>query len=304
MQQDPKKHHYVPECYLRQFTDSDGFFWVKDVKYSKVSKKHPSGVCYEINANKIRKKTSLEWYNISDEYLIEKEAFKFQENNYANYAEKISKYKSTINNISNFKYELFLETLVTIKRRNPKSRLAIIDAFRKSYESDDVYAEFVQEYKTVLGIHELPIGAYESIKEFLTKETNDLDRLNDIYLSAFLNKIDYTNIRQITEDLYKLDSVILHSPIGRQFLTTDNPGFSKCGSHIISLGGFGGNFEFYFPISPTACLYLDSRKRSSIHGSEKVISHILIDSSYVSQINRWSTSICIAKIFSLNKNNL
>ena len=304
MQENPKRHHFVPECYLSQFTDSAGFFWVKDIKYNKVSKKHPSGVCYEINGNKIRKESSLEWYNIADEYLIEKEAFKIQENNYAKFATEISRYKSSVNNIDKKEYKLFLETLVTIKRRNPKSRLTIIEAFKASYKSEKGYNEFIETYKAVLGIKELPVEMPKIIKSFLENETTDEDRLYDLYLSAYINKTEYTNIHQVTEDLYKLDSIILHPPIGRKFLTTDNPGFSKYGSHIISLGGFGGDFEFYFPITPTACLYLDSKKITSIDSLNKAISHVLIDSSYVSQINRWSISICNAKVFAITKNML
>lgn len=150
----------------------------------------------------------------------------------------------------------------------------------------------------------MPKEISEKINEFLEAETSDEDRLYDLYLTAYINKTDYTNIHQITEDLCKLECAVLHPPAGKQFLTTDNPGFLKCGPSIVSLGGFGGNFEFYYPISPTACLYLDSKKTTPLHGPEKVISHIKIEPTYVSQINRWSISVCNTKVFSLTKSML
>lgn len=47
MKNSPKKHHYVPECYLKSFVDHKNNFWYLNRKESKTKLTMPSKVCYE-----------------------------------------------------------------------------------------------------------------------------------------------------------------------------------------------------------------------------------------------------------------
>ena len=125
-----------------------------------------------------------------------------------------------------------------------------------------------------------------------------------MYLSAFLNKVDYTTIDNLTQLFYRLKQYILHVPIGKEFITSDNPGFTLIGNTTLSLGGFGGEFEFLFPLSPNSCLYLNSNYIESKSSIEKIIYPVMINSTRVEQINNITKSLCIKNIFSYNRKTL
>ena len=100
-----------------------------------------------------------------------------------------------------------------------------------------------------IGEENLSVGVDEYIKKYLDTEARDPNRLHDMYLSAYVNKAEDTTIATLTNDFYALKQYILHAPIGAQFITSDNPGFTIVGDKILSLGGFGDTYTFVFPIS-------------------------------------------------------
>ena len=50
----PKVHHYVPQFYLRRFTNPDGCFWVWDKSTDKVFRTTPNSIAAESNFYKLR----------------------------------------------------------------------------------------------------------------------------------------------------------------------------------------------------------------------------------------------------------
>ncbi|MFP5040012.1 DUF4238 domain-containing protein [Parasediminibacterium sp. JCM 36343] len=131
----PRKHHYLPECYTKAFTNSQKQLWKRKKENNKTTVCTPAQIGYEIDTNKIRTKETLSLNGLEDFYYVEKNAFKKQENNYTNTLVKVIKYSDSPIVIDKFKYHLFLETLLTIKRRNPQSRNAIINAYSEKYNS-------------------------------------------------------------------------------------------------------------------------------------------------------------------------
>ena len=300
----PKKHHFLPECYLTPFTDSKRKFWKKVNGRSKLYHVTPGQVGYEIDSNKIRTKNPILFENISDEYFIEKEAFKKQENNYGQVIKSITKYLTTPQLIEKTKYHLFLETLVTIKRRNPVSRQSIISAFRSSINQPDYVSQFRSFLKEEIGEENMPENVDRYIQNYLETEARNPDRLYDMYLSAYLNQKEYTTIAHLTSDLYSLRQYILHSPIGVQFVTSDNPGLTVVRDQILSLGGFGDNFTFYFPLSPTSCLMLKSTHKEESSVLEKTIYPTLIEKHDVSKVNSFTKQVSDKYLLALDKNAL
>ena len=163
---------------------------------------------------------------------------------------------------------------------------------------------YVQHFKSFLiseiGEENLSVGVDEYIKKYLDTEARDPNRLHDMYLSAYVNKAEYTTIATLTNDFYALKQYILHAPIGAQFITSDNPGFTIVGDKILSLGGFGDTYTFVFPISPSACLYLKSTDKEDKSNLEKLIYPLIIKNEEVEEINGFTKQISTKDIFVLN----
>lgn len=78
----PTNHHYVPKCYLKEFTDYKKNLYQLILGHGKTIIKNPSQVCYEPFYFNIKTETFKQIYNISSETYIEEHAFKYQENSY------------------------------------------------------------------------------------------------------------------------------------------------------------------------------------------------------------------------------
>jgi hypothetical protein len=270
----------------------------------RISETMPVKVCYEIDSNRFRTKQLMEINKLSDEYFVEKKSFNFQENNFAKALSLLSKFNNSQIVVDKRKHQLLLETLLTIKRRNPDSRRRIIQAFKESYLTNDGINSFFQYFLEEFGIQKVTPEIEVYIKKFLSSESQNPNRLHDMYLSAFINKVDYTTITEMTRLFYSLKQYILHAPIGQQFITSDNPGFTVAGNTAFSLGGFGDQFEFYFPLSPSLCLYLKSNDIENSTFIEKMIYPIIVTKSEVEQINKVTKSLCIKCIFAYYKKTL
>jgi hypothetical protein len=203
--------------------------------------------------------------------------------------------------IDKSKYRLFIETILTIKRRNPVFRNEIIEKFKESYKTEEGIKEFLKTLSNDTGIKHFTAEVENYIRGYLNVESQNPDRLYDMYLSAFVNKTEYNTISNITNDLLSLKQYILFAPIGSQFITSDNPGFLKSNGKISNIGGFGGDYEFYFPLSPTTCLYLNSKIIESDSVIQNTIYSILVNESDVKAINLNSKLLSKNFILSLSK---
>ena len=304
MSNPPKKHHYVPKCYLNSFTNTQNKFWNRRNDNGSISETNPSKVCYEPYANRFKTKQGLFYNNLTDEYYVEKNSFKRQENNFGNLITSLIKFQNEPKVINKLKYHLFLETLITIKRRNPFSKNEILQSFKNSYNSEDGIGNFFNFLTQETGIKDFTPEISEFIKNYLKSESQDSDRLHDMYLSAFVNRVDYTTISQLTNKLYTLKQYILFAPIDQHFITSDNPGYLKVNGHAINLSGFGGEFEFFFPLSPLTCLYLKSNVFESLNSIQKLVHNIIIDKTQVKTINNDTKLISNKYVFAYSKRTL
>lgn len=291
---EPKKHHYVPECYLKPFVNGSGFLWKYDKYRNYVSQRFPSQVCYEVDANRIRTEEMASFADISDIYWIEKEAFKSQENSYHLIHRDTTLFTSNHILISDEKYRLFLKFLITIKRRNPYTRNELIDMYTRQYRSalyrDQMIRGMEEEAKTR---NEYFDGGLENlVDKYIDNRANNKDWLYDKYLSAYLFPKDFKVIENIIDELLVLKQTILHAPLNVTFITSDNPGFVIMEEKVVNLGGLKGNFELYFPLSPSTCLYLNSSKKLIGSNNNILLFPIVADTERVQKINSATKSIC------------
>lgn len=193
MSSDPKKHHYVPECYLKSFSNNQKQFWKRSKDNKKCSICTPGQVAYELDTNRIRSNEILSSYGISDDNLIEKHAFTKQENNFPKILSKIRKYSDGPIVVDKQAYILLLETLVTIKRRNPQTRSEIIQAFIDGYNSTDAVTQFkaylVQEAK--INGESLPEDLDSYLENYVKSRATNPNWVHDMYLLGYLKSDEY-----------------------------------------------------------------------------------------------------------------
>lgn len=300
----PKNHHFVPKCYLNLFTNSQKKFWKKRKDNNRISETNPSKVCYEEYGNRFRTVQALHLNNLSDEYYIEKNAFKLQENNYDKILNPLIKFQDEPKVVNKDQYHLLLETLLTIKRRNPSSRNEILEGFREGYKTEEGVQLFLKFLSEETEKKTFSKEEEQFIRSYLVGESQNPDRLHDMYLSAFINRQDYDTIPNLTRDLYALKQYILFAPINQHFITSDNPGFLITNGHVSNLSGFGGNFEFYFPLSPHCCLYLKSSDLELESILQKTVYNIFIDKAQVNSINKNTQLISRNYLLAFSKRTL
>ena len=202
----PKKHHFLPECYLKPFTGLQKRLWRKFNDHSKLYPVTPAKVGYEFDANKIRTANAILFNSLIDENFIEREAFKKQENNYGKTVEEVIRFSISPLIIEKSKYSLFLETLITIKRRNPVSRQLLINAFKNAINDPGYLPQLRSSLVGEIGEENLPKGIDEYLKTYLYSEAKNNDRLYDMYLSAYVNH-EYATIRSLSSDSTPLSNI-------------------------------------------------------------------------------------------------
>ncbi len=303
MNNQPSKHHYVPVCYLKFFTDNETHLWKRQKDRIKASHKHPSQVCWERDFYKINREDTLLINGIRDRYVVEKEAFKKIENKYGDILTELIKYSQTPKLTDKQDYHIFLEFLVALKRRNPFTKNFLskssADWIQKDFSKKGVrdYLKMMSKY---VGDEETDVDAY--VDSYISETMMDPQKTDDMYLSAFLNKVDSVSI-SVVKDLYRYKQFFLFAPAGTEFITSDNPGFTVVGDTVMMFGGFGSPFHFYFPLAPNCCLLIDSsRKEETI--IEKVIYPVIITESIVSEINGFTKQTANKDIFGYTKNYL
>lgn len=296
---EPAKHHYVPECYLKIFTNSKGKFWKLNKKYTSIRECSPGMVCYINDLHKIKKVETLIINNITDVNYVEKNAFKKEENNYGRIIHDIIRFSQDPFIISKKEYFLFLQMLVTIKRRNPSVRKDVMEPeLRKELKSrlgQKRLKDYIQRLSDSAGDK---INVDEYFNDYATNRIDD-DKVHDISLSGFFKKDDEPDLSiQVAGDLYRCKQFIGHSPIGFHFITSDNPGFTKVNGQILNFGGFGNPFRFFFPLSPTTCLFIDSSILEEKNNIEKAVYPTLVDKVFVNDINKITMSL--SKLYTLS----
>ncbi len=297
----PRKHHYIPECYLKQFANSQKQLWKRKKNEQKVSPCTTAQICYEFDAFKLKTKETLDFNDVGDENYIEKYSFRKQENNYGKNISKIITYNNSTRIIEKNTYKLFLETLVTIKRKNPLTRNIIINAIKKNIDNGSYKDELL---KGMPSDSQLNFDWVSYLDQHIQKNRNDDNKLYDMYLSTFINYDEQSIITSLATQLFQYKQIVLHPEKGNQFITSDNPGVIINNDVSRSIGGLGEDFKFIFPLSPFACLLIDSSspEKSQIIG--KIIYHFVVDSSVVNRINGLTKLHSNIRIFSLSKDVL
>lgn len=299
---DPVNHHYVPKVYLKQFAQEDNCLFQLCKQYRGISKKHISQVCYEKDYFKFQREESKLIKGIKDDYYVEKRAFTVQENSFSDLANSLCQYQEQSFDMRRQDIKSILTTLVTIKRRNPSFRELLTGSIKQEAAIPGLLEKYFAPYLELARTIDK-----DDPLIYLEKERNELinesSKADDIYVSSFIDK--RSTIVQRIVDTFLLSAVqVYHAPFGYEFLTSDNPGFVIYDGNVTNLEGLGGPYLFAFPLTPTACLVIDSDEQAQKNNESVSILPQECMESTVDFINSATARIANKKIFSRDKERL
>lgn len=300
---DPIKHHYVPKAYLKEFSNSQKNLFQKIKGDEIVSIKSIGQVCYKLNYFQLHLADSLFLEKLKDQYHIEKNVFKKQENQYPKLVRKFTHPSLRAFATSKSDALFFLEILLTIKRRNPKYRDKIIEDY-KNYTSSEEFRKLAEtQFETSREVDNIDPVAY--FEYFVSESKTNLGKQQNIYLHGFVNG-ENKIVKKAAELLMRYQLYIYHAPFGKEFITSDNPGFTLLpDGTLYSFGGYAMPFTFLFPLTPKCCLSITyNRPETDFYSLTKEIYVINADNQFVDTVNEGTYNIANQKVFSYSSGTL
>jgi Protein of unknown function (DUF4238) len=301
---EPKKHHIVPESYLKLFADlKEELFRIKTNEIpqkikngilgsSSLKKFNVSQICYKEDFYKIQNNPTLGIHNITDEYQIEKESFKWYENNLELIIKNIRN-RQTYLTLKDA--EILCKGLLNIKIRN--------NHFRDNVIKNENMGEFLSKV-----FRKLPVTIQENKDaiEFIGKMKTDFDEnpnlVNQLQNKSLLD--NNNNDDRATNKVYDLcmnsQWNILEATINDMFITSDNPGFCVDENNVLENTKFGDLFTWYFPLNPLHCLRVNRSINETIK-SLKPLNITDADSELVKMININTCRLANSDIYSSSR---
>lgn len=302
----PKKHHYVPVCYLNKFTDDSG-------KIYKLHKEHPYNIkfsypkneCneeyyYQINESMKNKFKAMEKIN---EMFIESTVLHSYENPYNNLFEKITSKKR----LSISQVEQFAKIIINFVIRNPYWRNNVITPAVKNLdkiinkESENTVKAEMSQYLPRSTVNEITKNVRKQFEE-------DPDSIKYLHHNNLIKSYTDFSVSEYVNILKGASwTLLINNNTDNPFITTDNPGVgNKINTDMIYNNYFDKGFSYFFPISPKYCLRITDAISTVKHGRDvkKEILKEKVNINIVNQINNNLVRYANKIIISNNRNYL
>lgn len=299
----PKDHHFVPKVYLKEFANSQKQLYQLIKGNTNISIKSIGQICYKPHYFKFHLSDSLILQKIKDPNYIEKNVFKKQENLYPKLVKKITFPYLSSHSLLKSETFFFLETLITIKRRNPTYREQIIEFFKKHVTSEQFKKQAELGFEISRLVDKIDPEIY--FENYIKEATTNKDKQSDFYLESFIDKQNKAT-ETAAELLFRFKIYIYHAPWGSEFITSDNPGFTVFpDGNLSSFGGFGVPFTFIFPLTPKCCLYITHQQiDGNFFNLTKDIYVAYADKNFIDTVNEGTYKLAVEKMFSYSKHTL
>lgn len=256
--QNPIKHHYVPQIYLKRFAinqTGDLYKYNINSKYVKKPKRvNKAAICYEKHMYTLQNEEYINEKGINDNYFVEKSAFQYENKELTFLFDKIEHRDK----LSGSEYIRFLKIILNIKKRNP--------SLREKYLNSENDRKYIRSRSKTLSQELLSVGLKsEEIKVILAKAQEDvLSKIGnnsyrmDMYRYSISEKEDSTIKvnNKILQNLESWSTTIFQTIPTNPFITSDNPGFTIKDDKYIFNTDLNYVDSFVFPISPISLLYL------------------------------------------------
>lgn len=286
-----KKHHYVPQAYLKYFCANrkqKNFYSVsiKSAFPSKVKPVNTDGVCYENHLYTIQKQDTLRHYSLNDDLHIEKNIFRYEHKQIDQIFELFEKQNSEIpRSVAENLISIYLD----FKRRNPVFRESFKNVNLVSKIFDKQVETFHEQRET---IEKVSGKSFESFFiDLKQKFIGEEGRLEELHKRALIDNDVNGNesIEAVAKALFGLKFIILIAPSNSYFITSDNPGFT----YSLDEGGreryynldFGNFHGIGFPLTSRMALIVGQNDPASLYAINKNITYLKVDQETVRRIN-------------------
>lgn len=295
----PKNHHYIPECYLANFTNKQGFLYrLKLDDYLSIREASPSAICYSPHFYLIDESLKKKFVNISqyDELAVESRLLKHLEDLFPSLVRGVVK-----NDISVKEAKLLSQFIVQLKTRTQYWRDSTIPQLING-NIDAILLDMVMDAKK--RYPDLPEGIIQDeVAKLANVYKTDPDAKKYLQLSRITIEGDGGRVSlpatAIKESEWSL--VVNNTPI--PFIATDNPGFSfNIRTMRSSSEGFSQNHAFILPLSSKFVLKIDCTKTDRRSGKKKNIKTISAGFDSVDFVNQNSMVFAHQYIISDDRN--
>ncbi|MDI9311852.1 MAG: DUF4238 domain-containing protein [Limnohabitans sp.] len=282
MNNQPKKQHHVPKCYLQQFADNNGnvYYWKHKQEKSTIKQINISGICYikdqfTIHDDYIKK------INENDAYIVEKKAFEEVENKYPKIIQNIIAYQTTPKALTEDDMHIFLEMIISLKRRSPimKKQVSEIYTRRMEEELKHNFSQFI--------FQNLPKEVIEmygnEIEDEIRNKIKDESYTKDIANAALLNY----RLEDINNHFYQYKKFILYaSAESDEFITSNDPVIFITNKGLTKDTALGEkNWEIVYPISKKYLFLLSNNYIEENINARTTMYPLKIDTEIVNYIN-------------------
>nr|WP_232325422.1 DUF4238 domain-containing protein [Pedobacter panaciterrae] len=254
------KQHYLPECYLKEFTNAEGRLHTLDINLLKHKRKvfdeprFPAAVCRSKNLYTIKPEFSKGFKHLKGLHPMYLE-YKFQDYE-KHYPALIDKLKRGQDYLQNDDARRLIYTLVDLKIRNPYFRENSIRG-KQEPVIDNLFDSYREQIKHI-DLRQFPNLSEESMLKTMddvkASYMNDEDFAQKTHISSMVqrNKDEYSIHQKITDHLLRFEWLMLVSD--NEYITTDNPGVSLDKNNVIQNTKFDENFFFLMPLTPSLCI--------------------------------------------------
>lgn len=294
-EQKPKNHHFVPRCYLKNFT-SDGKVSVLDIRKITGGIQHfvktlsPKSICtledyYTIHPNDLNPQFKLESH---DKLFVESEVLGSLEDKYGKslYCNLISQAEISLSDAIDLS-----DFIIQVKLRNPywlehqmKKKDEMIDSAMEAIYNDKLQTN--PRYENIPNEIKKLVADYVAQDNKSNPNFNKMMQLFSLIQRASETPNKNNKVRQAIIDCeWKL---FIAPKNGPKFITSDNPGFATAEDNLNYNTKFTDGFVFFFPVSPDYCLTIsDATSDNSFTNNDltKSIQRVNVDAHIVIYIN-------------------
>lgn len=262
------KQHFLPECYLREFTNREGKLHTLDLNLFRFGRKvfdntrYPAEVCrirdfYTIDPNLAKESADLMHL---DPYFLENKFGEYE----SKYPKLIAKLKRGQSYLQKEDASLLMLIVLDFKIRNPFYRDRVFEKGKK-----EVIEKTHDELRRKVG--ELNDDFIRRVADQTREEMMmDIDALQLKYMADedFVERLHLASLARRKQDedglyrsfcnhLLQFEWLLLRS--NQSFITTDNPGFSLDKDSNVQNTNFGDVFSYFLPLTPSLCFAVSSQ---------------------------------------------
>lgn len=266
-QKGPKKHHFVPQSYLKQFMQGTCFYTLDIEKLRKGFRVMPrqsnsAKICYQEEFYAIGEGLHGGDFGLErvERLHLEANVFHTLENRYPTLLSRLT----TDAEISDADIFDLCDFMLQLKLRNPYWLKQTIEK-NKDQWIDDSLDKIVEKAKAHPRFQRIPAD----VRQFLIDELRDKNKRNpnfakQLHLSSLIERYTEGSTRneKFRTILANSSWSMLKSPEnGPHFITSDNPGVTVKPDGLYYNTNFSEGFVFYFPLSFRYCLVISEPVR-------------------------------------------